>query len=224
MLVLENIKKFYKIGPIKIEVLKDISLEIQDKELVSIIGASGCGKSTLMHIMGLLDQPTSGTYFLDGEDVFKLDDNQLSVLRNKKIGFVFQAFYLLPRLTAIENVALPLTYRDGIKKKDIEELCWYYLKRVKMDNRAYHKPNELSGGQQQRIAIARALVTEPSVLFADEPTGALDSKVGQEIMDLFIELNEERGITTVIITHDMNIAKQCRRIIYMADGILREEI
>jgi len=136
---------------------------------------------------------------------------------------VFQSFYLLPRLTAIENVALPLIYCGRLNKKQIQERCWYYLKKVKMDTRAYHKPNELSGGQQQRVAIARALVNEPSILLADEPTGALDSKVGQEIMDLFIELNEEKGITTVIITHDMNIAKQCRRIIRMEDGLLKEE-
>jgi len=201
------------------EVLKGVNLEIAEGELLSIMGQSGCGKSTLMNIIGLLDQPTSGAYFIEGKAVSYTDDDALSAIRNKKVGFVFQQYNLLPKLTALDNVGKPLIYRgeneDAIKQKSIE-----ILRKVDMHERESHKPGELSGGQQQRVAIARALIGKPAIILADEPTGALDAHVGQEIMNLFKRLNKEDGITVVIITHDPNIAKQCERFVVMKDGVI----
>ena len=219
MLTLRDIRKSYRIGPTEVEVLKGVSLEIQQGELVSIMGQSGCGKSTLMNIIGLLDRPTSGSFMLDGAEVSYSDDDALSEIRNQRIGFVFQQYFLLSRLTALENVALPLVYR-GDKSTNTHERCMELLKRVGMDDRAHHRPNELSGGQQQRVAIARALVGNPSLILADEPTGALDTNVGGEIMELFKALNAEEGITVVIITHDPGIARQCKRVAVMKDGVI----
>lgn len=219
MLTLRDIRKSYRIGPTEVEVLKGVSLEIQQGELVSIMGQSGCGKSTLMNIIGLLDRPTSGSFMLDGAEVSYTDDDALSEIRNQRIGFVFQQYFLLSRLTALENVALPLVYR-GDKGNNCHERCMELLKRVGMDDRAHHRPNELSGGQQQRVAIARALVGNPSLILADEPTGALDTNVGGEIMELFKTLNAEEGITVVIITHDPGIARQCKRVAVMKDGVI----
>lgn len=219
MLTLRDIRKSYRIGPTEVEVLKGVSLEIQQGELVSIMGQSGCGKSTLMNIIGLLDRPTSGSFILDGAEVSYSDDDALSEIRNQRIGFVFQQYFLLSRLTALENVALPLVYR-GDKGNNTLERCMELLKRVGMDDRAHHRPNELSGGQQQRVAIARALVGNPSLILADEPTGALDTNVGGEIMELFKTLNAEEGITVVIITHDPGIARQCKRVAVMKDGVI----
>ncbi len=219
MLTLRDIRKSYRIGPTEVEVLKGVSLEIQQGELVSIMGQSGCGKSTLMNIIGLLDRPTSGSFMLDGAEVSYSDDDALSEIRNQRIGFVFQQYFLLSRLTALENVALPLVYR-GDKGNNTLERCMELLKRVGMDDRAHHRPNELSGGQQQRVAIARALVGNPSLILADEPTGALDTNVGGEIMELFKTLNAEEGITVVIITHDPGIARQCKRVAVMKDGVI----
>jgi putative ABC transport system ATP-binding protein len=219
MLTLRDIRKSYRIGPTEVEVLKGVSLEIQQGELVSIMGQSGCGKSTLMNIIGLLDRPTSGSFMLDGAEVSYTDDDALSEIRNQRIGFVFQQYFLLSRLTALENVALPLVYR-GDKGNNNHERCMELLKRVGMDDRAHHRPNELSGGQQQRVAIARALVGNPSLILADEPTGALDTNVGGEIMELFKTLNAEEGITVVIITHDPGIARQCKRVAVMKDGVV----
>jgi len=219
MLTLRDIRKSYRIGPTEVEVLKGVSLEIQQGELVSIMGQSGCGKSTLMNIIGLLDRPTSGSFMLDGAEVSYTDDDALSEIRNQRIGFVFQQYFLLSRLTALENVALPLVYR-GDKGSNSHERCMELLKRVGMDDRAHHRPNELSGGQQQRVAIARALVGNPSLILADEPTGALDTNVGGEIMELFKALNAEEGITVVIITHDPGIARQCKRVAVMKDGVI----
>ncbi len=219
MLTLRDIRKSYRIGPTEVEVLKGVSLEIQQGELVSIMGQSGCGKSTLMNIIGLLDRPTSGSFMLDGAEVSYSDDDALSEIRNQRIGFVFQQYFLLSRLTALENVALPLVYR-GDKDNNTLERCMELLKRVGMDDRAHHRPNELSGGQQQRVAIARALVGNPSLILADEPTGALDTNVGGEIMELFKTLNAEEGITVVIITHDPGIARQCKRVAVMKDGVI----
>jgi len=204
-----------------VEVLKGVSLEVEQGELLSIMGPSGCGKSTMMNIIGLLDKPTDGAYTIDGKAIANLKDNELSRIRNENIGFVFQSFYLLSRLTALDNVGIPLVYR-GMKKSRIHNRCHAFLKKVDMDDRAHHKPNELSGGQQQRVAIARALAGTPSIILADEPTGALDTKVGQDIMSLFSQLNEEEGITIVIITHDPNIAGQCKRCVEMKDGLLYE--
>jgi len=222
MLKLADIKKTYKIGPTEMEVLKGVNLEIAQGELLSIMGQSGCGKSTLMNIIGLLDKPTSGSYFIEGREVSYTDDDALSDIRNRKVGFVFQQYNLLPKLTALDNVGRPLIYRgedeDSIKQKAIE-----FLTKVDMHDRAHHKPGELSGGQQQRVAIARALVGKPAIILADEPTGALDTRVGQEIMNLFKRLNQEEGITVVIITHDPNIAKQCERFVIMKDGVLLDK-
>lgn len=221
MLKLTNIRKNYKIGPIDVEVLKGVSLEVKEGEILSVMGTSGCGKSTLMNIIGLLDKPTSGSYILEGRDVSNLSDDQLSGIRNKKIGFVFQSFCLLSRLTAVENVGIPLVYR-GLKNTKIKQCSHELLKKVNMDDRAHHKPNELSGGQEQRVAIARAMVGKPSIILADEPTGALDTHVGQDIMNFFIKLNAEEGITIIIVTHDPNIARQCKRCVEMRDGVLIE--
>ena len=219
MLKLIDIRKTYKIGPTEMEVLKGVNLEIAEGELLSIMGQSGCGKSTLMNIIGLLDQPTSGAYSIEGKAISYTDDDALSAIRNKKVGFVFQQYNLLPKLTALDNVGKPLIYRgeneDAIKQKSIE-----ILRKVDMHERESHKPGELSGGQQQKVAIARALIGKPAIILADEPTGALDAHVGQEIMNLFKRLNKEDGITVVIITHDPNIAKQCERFVVMKDGVI----
>jgi len=221
MLTLTDIRKSYRIGPTEVDVLKGVSLEIKQGELVSIMGPSGCGKSTLMNIIGLLDRPTSGSFMLDGAEVTYTNDDALSEIRNKRIGFVFQQYFLLSRLTALENVALPLVYR-GETGHNNRDRCMELLKRVGMDERAMHRPAELSGGQQQRVAIARALVGSPSLILADEPTGALDTLVGGEIMELFKTLNAEEGITVVIITHDPGIARQCKRVAVMKDGVIVE--
>ncbi len=221
LLELKDIRKSYRIGPIEVEVLKGVNLAIQAGELTAIVGQSGCGKSTLMNIIGLLDQPSSGLYAIDNREVRQVSDHELSRIRNQKIGFVFQAYYLLSRLSAEENVGIPLVYR-GLKARGIRESSQAMLTRVGMLERSHHKPNELSGGQQQRVAIARALVGKPSLILADEPTGALDSATSREIMNLFIELNRTEGITIVIITHDNKLAAQCKRQIRMEDGQVYE--
>ncbi len=219
MLRLLDIRKSYRVGPTAVDVLKGISLTVEKGELLSIIGPSGSGKSTLMNILGLLEQPSAGTYSVEDTRITYDDDRTLSSLRNKMIGFVFQQYNLLPRLTAVDNVGLPLIYR-GISEKEIAERSMEYIKKVEMQERFRHKPTELSGGQQQRIAIARALVGNPALILADEPTGALDTHTGQEIMNLFKRLNEEEGITIVVITHDPKIAAQCRRKVELRDGII----
>ena len=219
MLDLRDIHKVYRVGPTAVEVLKGISLTIEPGELVSITGTSGCGKSTLMNIIGLLDRPSSGDYWLDGSRVAYADDDRLSEIRNRRIGFVFQQYQLLSRLSALANVLLPLVYRPE-PTPDAERRGLAMLERVGMAERAHHKPPELSGGQQQRVAIARALVGRPTLILADEPTGALDTRVGQEIMDLFRQLNRDDQITVVIITHDPGLARQCDRVITLRDGLL----
>ena len=219
MLELRDIHKAYRLGPTEVEVLKGISLTIAPGELVSITGTSGCGKSTLMNIIGLLDRPTRGDYWLDGRQVEYADDDRLSAIRNRRIGFVFQQYQLLSRLTALANVLLPLVYRPE-PTPDAQARGLAMLERVGMVERAHHKPTELSGGQQQRVAIARALIGQPTLILADEPTGALDTRVGQEIMELFRRLNRDDRITVVIITHDPGIAHQCDRVITMRDGLL----
>ncbi len=219
MLKLIDIRKSYRIGPTEIEILKGVNLTVNNGELLAIMGPSGCGKSTLMNIIGLLDRPTSGNYAINGTLVSYDNDDTLSTIRNKNIGFVFQQYHLLPKLTSLENVSIPLIYRSS-SEAEMKELSYEYLKKVDMHQRTDHKPTELSGGQQQRVAIARALVGRPSLILADEPTGALDTRVGQEIMDLFRKLNEEEGITFVIITHDPGIAEQCKRFVHMKDGVI----
>ena len=221
LFMLENIRKSFTLGPVQVEVLKGVDLEVGAGELVSIMGTSGCGKSTLMNVIGFLDQPTSGRYLMEGRETSSLSDRELSTIRNRKIGFVFQQFNLLGRLTALENVCLPLIYR-GMGEREQRRIAREMLERVGMAERAGHKPTELSGGQQQRVAIARALAGSPSIILADEPTGALDTQVGQDIMNLFLELNATQKITTILITHDPHIAAQCRRVVRMKDGVIAD--
>lgn len=222
MLRLTNIGKTYSLGPLSIEVLRGVDLEVNRGDMLSIMGSSGSGKSTLMNIIGLLDCPTRGSYFLNGREVSAMGDDALSAIRNTSIGFVFQSFNLLPRLTAQENVGIPLVYR-GMESQEIARRAREALDKVDMGERADHQPHELSGGQQQRVAIARALIGEPSLLLADEPTGALDPDIGKDIMALFTRLNDEEKMTIVIITHDPGVARQCRRRTSLGDGLLHEE-
>lgn len=218
---LSSIHRSFKIGPIKTEILRGIDLKVYAGDLMSIMGPSGSGKTTLMNIIGLLDKPSLGNYIIDGQDASNLGDNALSSLRNKRIGFVFQAFHLLPRLTALENVSLPLVYR-GVARGNAMRKAEKMLNQVGMGKRARHRPNQLSGGQKQRVAIARALIGEPSLLLADEPTGALDTNTAHEVMSLLLELNQQQDLTILIITHDPAVARQCRRCMYIRDGILLE--
>ena len=221
VIIARDLKKVYKMGEMEVHALRGASLEIKRGEVVEIMGPSGSGKSTLMNTLGCLDQPTSGEYILDGELVANLTDDQLADIRNRKVGFIFQSFNLLPRSTAMSNVELPLRYAGLTSgKKDRARKA---LEAVGLGDRLFHKPTELSGGQQQRVAIARALVNEPSIIMADEPTGNLDSKVGQEIMDLLLTLNKESGTTLIIITHDPKVAEQAQRTIHLYDGRVREE-
>jgi len=223
MITIRNLKKIYKMGEEIIYALDGINLEIKKNEFVSIMGSSGSGKTTLLSIIGCLDQATEGEYYLDGILIKNLSKNQLAKIRNKKIGFVFQKFYLLPRLTALENVELPLIYAH-ISKKERLEKAKYYLSLVGLDQRMNHYPNQLSGGQQQRVAIARALVNEAPILLADEPTGNLDSKTSYEIMELFMRLHYENNVTIILVTHEKDIANFSKRRIFLQDGkIIREK-
>ena len=221
IIYLNDIKKNYYLGKQVIEVLRGITLDIMKNEYVALMGPSGSGKSTLMNILGCLDTPTAGQYLLNGIDVSSMSDNDLAEVRNKEIGFVFQQFNLLPRLTAAENVALPLVYA-GMPKKQRLEKAMYVLEQVSLADRSRHRPNELSGGQNQRVAIARALVNDPSIILADEPTGNLDSKTSYEIMDIFEQIHTA-GNTVVIVTHEEDIANHARRIIRLRDGLLESD-
>ncbi|MEO6818223.1 MAG: ABC transporter ATP-binding protein [Ginsengibacter sp.] len=218
---LDNIQKSYYLGRQELKVLKGISLDIFKEEYVALMGPSGSGKSTLMNILGCLDSPTGGHYFLNGSDVSKMEDDALAEVRNKEIGFVFQQFNLLPRLTAAENVALPLIY-NGTAKKERTERALEMLDRVGLADRSHHKPNELSGGQNQRVAIARALVNNPSIILADEPTGNLDSKTSVEIMHIFDKIQAD-GNTVILVTHEEDIANYAHRIIRLLDGIIETD-
>lgn len=217
------IKRYYIGQPNELQILNGIDLEVNQNEFVSIVGESGSGKSTLMNIIGALDRPTEGTYFLDGENIGDMNDTALSKIRNQKIGFVFQSFFLIPRTSAIKNVELPMMYA-GVSKKQRRERAMELLELVGMADRANHKPNELSGGQNQRVAIARALSNNPSIILADEPTGALDSKTGRIVMDIFHKLHEEQKKTIVLITHSPELAKETERIITISDGSILSEI
>ncbi|QLE42894.1 ABC transporter ATP-binding protein [Nostoc sp. C052] len=220
MILMEGITKTYHLGELDVPVLKEIDLSIEDGEYVAIMGASGSGKSTLMNIIGCLDRPTSGQYILDGRDLTTLDDDELADIRNQYIGFVFQQFNLLPRLTALENVMLPMIYADVPRSQRLESAI-AALEKIGLGDRLTNRPSQLSGGQQQRVAIARALVNHPALVLADEPTGALDSKTSHEIMNLLTELNQQ-GTTIAIVTHDATVAAQTKRVIQMQDGVIVE--
>ena len=217
---IRNLYKNYLNGEMEVPVLNDVTFRVDEGEFVSIMGPSGSGKSTLMNIIGCLDRPSSGTYLFNGEDVSSMTDDELSDLRNKGVGFVFQQFNLLPRETAVQNVALPLIYA-GIAPSEREERAREALERVGLSDRADFLPTQLSGGQKQRVAVARAIVNEPSILLADEPTGALDSRSGEQLMELFCDLNRQ-GMTIVMITHERGVAAYAQRILTLNDGILRE--
>ena len=221
ILHLEQIRKSYYMGKQELRVLKGIDLDIRKNEYVALMGPSGSGKSTLMNILGCLDSPTAGKYILNGHDVSKMPDDNLADIRNKEIGFVFQQFNLLPRLTALENVALPLVYA-GTSRRQRTEMAMNVIQKVGLEERKDHKPNELSGGQCQRVAIARALVNNPSLILADEPTGNLDSKTSSEIMEIFSKI-QEAGNTVVLVTHEEDIANHARRIVRLRDGLIESD-
>ena len=222
IVILEDIQKTYQIGKVSYQVLKGIDLEVEQGEFLVIMGTSGSGKTTLLNIIGLLDKPTSGRYFLEGEEVSKFDSKKLAYIRNRKLGFIFQAFHLVPWATALENVLLPLLYRPEGFSKDDEKRAISLLESLGLGESIHAKPKELSGGQQQRVAIARALITNPKLLLADEPTGNLDSASSKEVMNIFKELNAE-GLTIIMVTHDPEIAKNGKRIKIIADGIFVDE-
>lgn len=219
MITLTNLNKIYRTKEVETQALEQISLTIEEKEFVSIMGPSGCGKSTLLNIIGLLDSPTSGELFLDGVEVSRLSDKVMAKLRNRKLGFVFQSFHLIPALNVLDNVELPLLYRSGISASERRKKALAVLEKVGLSHRTKHFPTQLSGGQCQRVAIARALIGEPAILLADEPTGNLDSKMGAEVIDILTQLNKE-GATIVMVTHDESIAEKTNRIIRMSDGKL----
>ncbi|WP_315857659.1 ABC transporter ATP-binding protein [Ferruginibacter albus] len=218
---LNNIQKSYYLGKQELPVLKGITMDILKNEYVALMGPSGSGKSTLMNILGCLDSPTGGQYILNGKDVSRMPDNDLAEVRNKEIGFVFQQFNLLPRLSAVENVALPLIY-SGINKKERMDRAMQALEKVSLTDRSHHKPNELSGGQCQRVAIARALINTPSIILADEPTGNLDTKTSIEIMDIFGEIHAQ-GNTVILVTHEEDISAYAHRIIRLRDGVIESD-
>lgn len=221
VILLDEIKKNYIMGKQVLPVLKGISLTVKQNEYIALMGPSGSGKSTLMNILGCLDSPSGGTYILNGHDVSKMPDHQLADIRNKEIGFVFQQFNLLPRLTALENVALPLVYA-GVPKKQRIEMAMEVIKKVDLESRHHHKPNEMSGGQCQRVAIARALVNNPSIILADEPTGNLDSKTSYEIMNIFSKIHSD-GNTVVLVTHEEDISNYAHRVIRLRDGVIESD-
>ncbi|RLI98665.1 MAG: hypothetical protein DRP00_01550 [Candidatus Aenigmatarchaeota archaeon] len=223
LIKLENVSKVYRMGETKVQALKNINLKIEKGENVVIIGPSGCGKSTLLHLMGCLDRPTKGKVLIDGRDVSKLSDNELAKIRREKIGFIFQFFYLIPTLTALENVMLPMTFA-GVPSKEKIRRAKELLKLVGLERRMHHKRSELSGGEIQRVAIARALANDPEIILADEPTGNLDSRSGKEIMKYLVKLNKEKNVTLVVVTHDPMVASFFKRKIYLKDGrIIKEE-
>jgi putative ABC transport system ATP-binding protein len=222
MIELKNVTKVYQMGEIEVHALRGVSLQIEKGEFLSIMGPSGSGKSTLMNVLGCLDVPTSGSYTLQGQDVSRLSDNQLAHLRNREIGFVFQQFNLLPRTTALRQVELPLMYA-GVGLRERHERARAALEAVGLGDRVHHKPDELSGGEQQRVAIARALVTEPSIIMADEPTGNLDTKAGNEVLCIFQQLNEQ-GISVIFVTHDPEIVTYSQRVIHLRDGLIENDM
>ncbi len=219
---LEGVQKIYQLGKVEVPALREIDLEIRKSERLAISGPSGCGKSTLLNLIGCLDRPTKGKVFIDEKDISRFNDNELAKIRRKKVGFVFQFFYLIPTLTALRNIMLPMIFA-GTPALEQEKKSKQLLKMVGLEKRMHHRPSELSGGERQRTAIARAMVNSPEIILADEPTGNLDSKSGKEIMDILLKLNKERGVTLVIVTHDPYIAKSAQRIIYLKDGKIIKE-
>ncbi|MBO5781642.1 MAG: ABC transporter ATP-binding protein [Opitutales bacterium] len=224
LIKLKNICKTYIVGDLKLPVLKSISLDVGKGEMLALTGTSGSGKSTLMNILGCLDRPTSGEYFLEGVEISKLDNDGRADVRSKKIGFVFQSFNLLPRTSALENVIMPLFYTaNHLSEKQMVERGEQMLEKVGLKDRMAHEPSQLSGGQQQRVAIARALVNSPEILFADEPTGNLDSRMSGEIMDMFCQINECDGVSVVLVTHEPEIAEKARRVVRLMDGEITDD-
>jgi putative ABC transport system ATP-binding protein len=218
LIELRNLHKVYDLGEVKVEALKGVSLDINEREFVALIGPSGSGKSTLMNTIGCLDRPTSGSYRLAEEEVAGMNADELATVRNKRIGFIFQNFNLLARTTAVENVEVPLLYNPNMPRRNRRQKAIEMLNRVGLGDRLHHGPNQLSGGQQQRVAIARALVNAPAILLCDEPTGNLDTKTSREIMALFRKLNEEEGLTVILVTHDLEVARRARRALALIDG------
>ncbi len=218
MIQVKELSKIYRMGSVEVPALQGVSFQIERGEVVAIMGQSGSGKSTLMHVLGCLDQPTSGEYYLDGKNIAGMSEDELAVIRNQRIGFVFQQFNLLPRMTVRRNVELPLMYNGGNPQRKVAQRSEAILQAVGLAGRMHHRPTELSGGEQQRVAIARALINEPDLVLADEPTGNLDSRTGAEIIQLLLRLNQEKGITLVIVTHDITIASQAQRVIRLRDG------
>lgn len=220
MIEVHELTKIYRLGTVDVPALQGVSFSIERGEVVAIMGQSGSGKSTLMNILGCLDLPTGGQYLLDGRNIAGLTEDELATIRNQKIGFIFQQFNLLPRITIRRNAELPLTYNGGKSEKEIHQRSGAILEAVGLGDRMNHRPTELSGGQQQRVAIARALINDPDLILADEPTGNLDSHTGADIMNLLLGLNKERGMTLILVTHDPNIAARSQRVIHLRDGLI----
>jgi putative ABC transport system ATP-binding protein len=220
MIEVHDLTKIYRLGSVEVPALQGVSFTIERGEVVAIMGQSGSGKSTLMNVLGCLDLPTSGQYLLDGQNIAGLSEDELAAIRNKKIGFIFQQFNLLPRISVRRNTELPLTYNGGKSEKEIHQRSGEILEAVGLQDRMNHKPTELSGGQQQRVAIARALINDPDLILADEPTGNLDSHTGADIMHILLGLNKERNMTLVLVTHDPKIAAQAQRVIHLQDGLI----